>query len=76
MPQTNVFLVVVAVVEAVAKFISGDGSTCRAFFLPAFHNSLALFWNENTRQQNHLVHDVFTLTEVADYVLDCKGEGV
>ena len=71
MPQTSVFLVVVAVVETVAKFISGDGSPCRASFLPASHNSIAPFWNDNTRQEIHLVHDEFTLTELVDYVLDC-----
>jgi hypothetical protein len=73
MPQTSVFLVVVAVVETVAKFISGDGSPCRASFLPASYNSMTPFWNDNTRQETHLVHDVFTLTELADYVLDCKS---
>jgi hypothetical protein len=73
MPQTSVFLLVVAVVETVAKFILGDGSPCRASFLPASHNSMTLFWNNNTRQETHLVHDVFTLTELADYVLDCKS---
>lgn len=73
MPQTSVFLAVVAVVGTAGKFILGDGSHCLASFLPASHDSIASFWKDNTRQETHLVHDVFTLTELADYVLDCKS---
>ena len=73
MPQTSVFLVGVAVVGTVAKFILEDGSPCGTSFLPASHNSIAPFRKDNTRQGTHLVHDAFTLTELADYVLDCKS---
>ena len=34
------------------------------------------FWNDNTRQETHLVHVVFTLTKLADYVLDCKSRRI
>jgi len=71
MPKTSVLFVVVAPAGTVAKFISGDGSPCGASLLPASHNSIAPFWNDNTRQEIHLVHDVFTLSELADYVLVC-----
>jgi hypothetical protein len=29
-----------------------------------------------TRQKTHLVRDVFTLIELADYAHDCKGGGI
>lgn len=34
------------------------------------------FWKDNTRRQTDLLRDILTLTEPADYVLDCKGETV
>jgi hypothetical protein len=37
------------------------------------HNSIAPFLKDNTRQVAHVVPDVFSLTELADYVRDCKS---
>jgi hypothetical protein len=73
MPQISVFLVGVALAGTVSKFILEEGSPCGTSFLSASHNSIAPFWQDNTRQWTHLVHDAFTLIELADYVLDCKS---
>ena len=37
------------------------------------HNSIAPFLKDNRRQVAHVVPDVFSLTELPDYVRDCKS---
>ena len=76
MPQTSVFLLVVAAVETVAKFILGVGSHPRHFFSFSFSQFHRVILERQHEQETHLVHDAFTLTELADYVLNCKTGGV
>jgi hypothetical protein len=75
MPQTSVLLVVVTPAGTVDKFILEDRNFAALPFFPPVQIQSRPFWKDSAKQETDSLYDVFTVTEAADYVLDCKSEG-
>jgi hypothetical protein len=74
MPQTSVFLLVLRSAGTAAKFIFDDGYSAVLPFFPPLLIRLRPFWKDNVKRETDSLYDALTLTEAADYVLDCKSE--